>query len=372
MSDSDIKLCYSFSARVDKLGFIDLLHSLHTAKQYFSKENITVFFTPPFNDDYEQQIARYSTVIRKDHYPIPHPTYDPNDPTPPYYWDKFYFTEVNCENLIFLDNDTELQCDIRDYYYKDGFKRRCAEMLKTMDAPNGKELMHNLDRDFDILLFGNDMRIGQEFNDTWNKTWDYLNMPAQPIRMTTAILFQNRAHMKMKDKISHIAKEYIIDKSLTMPAEERLFDEYVFTLAARDFNIQVTPKDVEMLWTSVEGGEAFLARRKTATILHGGARRLFRTGNYPDNIETFDTELLEQLKSSIPLKHWIERVAATFLAMLEDDYPSLNIHFGLEGNTIVMHTTTEFSNDVIERTMSYVWAERPMGFEFTVKGGLES
>ena len=369
MADN-IKLCYSFSARIDKLGFIDLLHSLHTAKRYFTRDDIIIFSTPPYSDDYEREFNKYAQVVRKPHYPIPHPTFDPNDPTPPFYWDKYYFTEVDCENLIFLDNDTEVQHDIRDFYNEEGFKRRCDEMLKTVDAPNGKTQIRNLDSDFDILVFGNDMRIDAGFNDIWSKTWVYLNMSTQPIRMTTAIIFKNRTHTKLKEEIARFANAYM-DGTLTIPAEDRLFDEYIFTLAARNFNIQVTPKDVDMLWTSVQSGGPFLTRRKTATILHGGARRLLRAGNYPDNIESFDTGLLEQIKNNVPLKHWIERVAATFLAMLEDIYSGFNIHFSLEGNTVVMHTNVKLSNDIIEQTMDYVWAEKPKQFKFIVKGDLK-
>jgi hypothetical protein len=334
---SDIKLCYSFSARVDKLGFIDLLHSLHTIKQYFSKEDIIVFFTPPFNDDYEQQIAKYATVIKKGHYPIPHPTYDPNDPTPPYYWDKFYFTEVDCDKLIFLDNDTEIQKDIREYFKED----------------------------FDILVFGDDGRSNTEFIDTWNDTWRYFQVAPKPLVMTTAILFKHQTHKKIKDNLGDIAHKYMIDKAIKMPAEDRLFDEYVFSLATRHYNVQIKPKSVDLIWTAVDGP---VEPRNNATILHGGGRKFLRAGNTPTADKTFSANLLDYIEQDVPTKHWIERVAATFLAMLEDDYTNFDVHFSLDRNTIIMHTTAQLSQELIDKVYSYVWAEKPAQFNFDVRG----
>ena len=121
-----------------------------------------------------------------------------------------------------------------------------------------------------------------------------------------------------------------------------------------------------MLWTSVKGGDVFISRRKTATILHGGARRIMRADNYPDNLETFDSKLLEQIKNTVPLKHWIERVAATFLTMLEDIYPKFNVYFELKNDTIIMHTNAELVPNTIEYIMSYVWAEKPSEYKFIV------
>lgn len=371
---SDIKLCYSFSARVDKLGFIDLLHSLHTVKQYFSKEDIIVFFTPPFNDDYEQQIARYATVIKKDHYPIPHPTYDPNDPTPPYYWDKFYFTEVDCDNLIFMDNDTELQRDIRTYFDPQDFTKRKEEIAKHAITEQVGKTAQMVDPNFDILVFGNDYRSGATFEENWAATWNYLQTAQKVLVMTTAILFRNKTHTKLKEETSRMAKAYMIDKAIRMPAEDRLFDEYVFSLATRDYNVQIMPKNIDMVWTSVDSTRD---RRDHAAILHGGGRRVLRVGNISTAYKSFDNELLQLIEDrgegtrNVPLRHWIERVGATFLTMLEDKYPKFNVYFRLEGNTIVMHTTIELPQESVDYIYSYVWADKPAEFGFTTRGDLK-
>jgi len=335
---SEIKLCYSFSARVDKLGFIDLLHSLHSARNYFDKEDITVFFTPPFNDNYEQQINKHATVIKIDHYSIPHPTYDPNDPTPPFYWDKYYFCDVNCENLIFLDNDTELQCDIREYFDK---------------------------YDFDIMVLGDDGRGNLEFINTWRKTWTRLNAPIKPVLMTTVILFKHGTHKKIKRELHDIADKYM-NGNFTFPAEDRLFDEYVFSLATRDYNVVIRPKNKDMVWTTV----ATEIARRNNPILHGGARKLFSIGVTPTEEEIFSKDLLSLIKQSVPLKHWIERVGATFLTMLEEDHPNFNVYFTLEDNTIVMHTNVELLQKTISLIYSYVWANKPKKYEFAVKSDL--
>lgn len=336
---SEIKLCYSFSARIDKLGFIDLVHSLHSVKKYFNKEDIIVFFTPPYSDEYQKTIEKYAMVIRKPHYSVPHPTQDPNDPTPPQYWDKFYFTEIDTKNLIFLDNDTELQCDIRKYF--DNY-------------------------DFDILVFGDDNRVDAMFLDTWTKTWAYFNMPFKHLLMTTVILFKHGTHQKIKPELEDIANKYM-NGTFTFPAEDRLFDEYVFSLATRDYNVVIRPKNVDMKWAACNDT---IDTRGSASILHGGSRRIFRVSNVPTLHETFDDNLLVSINQDIPTKHWIERVGATFLTMLEDEYPNFNIYFSLEENTIVMHTTSQLSQDIINRVYSYVWAEKPKQFNFTVRGDL--
>ena len=333
-----VKLCYSFSARIDKLGFIDLLHSLHTTKEYFNKEDIIVFYTPPFNNDYEQQIAKYATVVKKEHYPIPHPTFDPNDPTPPFYWDKYYFSEVDSDNLIFLDNDTELQCDIREYFDK---------------------------YDFDIMVFGDDNRRDAKFLDIWTDTWAYFNMPFKHLLLTTVILFKHGTHQRIKSELEDVADKYM-NGTFTSPAENRLFDEYVFSLATRDYNVVIRPKNKDMLWTTV----AAEISRKNEPILHGGARKLFSIGTTPTEEEVFSKDLLNLIKQDVLAKHWIERIIATFLTMLEDDYPDFGIHFNLEDDTIVMHTNVDISKETIDKIYGYVWAETPKQFEFAVRGDL--
>ena len=323
--NDNIKLCYSFSARIDILGFIDLIHSLHTAKQWFKKDDIIVFFTPPFNNDYERQIAKYATIIKKDHYPIAHPFFE--GITPPFYWDKYYFTEMNCDNLIFLDNDTELQTDIRAYF-KD---------------------------DFDIMVFGEDIRADARYIETWNKTWNYFNMPAKLNLMTTVILFKNQTHKKLKKELKNVADKYIVEQLFEYPAEDRLFDEYVFSLATRNYNIVIRPKNEDMLWTGV-GTEL---ERENAPILHGGARKLFSINTRPTEKEVFSEDLLKLIKQCVPVKHWIERIAATFLTMMEDVYPGFKLYFELKNNAIIMHTNIELVPNTVEYIMSYVWAEPP-------------
>lgn len=369
----EIKLCYSFSARVDKLCFIDLLHSLHTAKRYFMRDDIIIFSTPPYSDDYEREFNKYAQVVRKPHYPIPHPTYDPNDPTPPFYWDKYYFCDVDCDNLIFLDNDTELQRDIRDYYYQKTFNNRRDEMINMVATPPpDQRQLRNLDSKFDILVFADDHRLDTKFNQIWCGTWMHLNMNVKSIVMTTAILFRNGVHRKLKDMIKKTADAYMVDKILKMPAEDRLFDEYVFAVATRNYNVQKIPKDLDMLWTNVHGsGEPFRTRRKKATILHGGSRKLFRGSNMPDMVETFDKKLLDQISVNVPLKHWIERLAATYITMLEEEYQGFNLFFSLEvPNRIVMHTNFDIPHNKLNVINAYVPAPKPIEYTFEVRPDL--
>ena len=368
MSVDNVKLCYSYSARVDTLGFIDLLHSLHIAKQWFKKEDIIVFFTPPFNNDHEQQIAKYATVIKKkDHYPIPHQIFDPNDPTPPFYWDKYYFTEIDSDNLIFLDNDTELQRDIRTYFDPHALQNRKTEIVNRTTVAHIQDVLRAIDVNYDVLVFGDDHRCDAHYLDVWGKTCTYLNTTMKPVLMTTAILFKNRTHQKIKSELASIANKYMVDKSLEFPAEDRLFDEYVFSLAVRNYNVQTLPKNVDMLWTLTTAENA----RTHAAILHGGGRKLFSIDVVPTQDKVFSKELLIRIKNDGSLKHWIERVNATFITMMEDKHPGFGIRFGLEGNTVVMHTNAALTTNVIERTMSYVWADKPAEFEFVVRGDLK-
>lgn len=102
---------YTCSSKFDMVEQLE--ESIQSLTKYVKSEQIVVFFTPPISQEDVQRIENLGVEVREKPHYIPKSMQVGKYDSPSYYSDKFYFTQVNSENVVFLDCDTLIKGDIR-------------------------------------------------------------------------------------------------------------------------------------------------------------------------------------------------------------------------------------------------------------------
>jgi hypothetical protein len=84
----------------------DLKYSILSARRFLEREDIVIFFTPPYNESIIEEFEKIATVERRDKHIVRLMKKSRNDEELRAWGDKLYLTEVDCPNVLFLDCDT--------------------------------------------------------------------------------------------------------------------------------------------------------------------------------------------------------------------------------------------------------------------------
>ena len=287
------KICYSFSSNPYQRKLeTDLIHSLRTISKFYSKSDIIVFATPPIEERAINRVKKYAEVIVKsEHLLDERPVYGGTDN--PVYTDKYHLTEIEDEQVIFLDCDTELQTDPAVFFENNvDVKGRC-------DHPS--------------------------YKDMWPFYLKHFNLPSNTKYFATdVLLFNNYAHKKIKSLLEYYAGRLMKEDFQKEWKQDRLFDLTILSLASANLNTQYFP-EYDNSWTDIsfDNGNGVHAR-DNAPILHGACRKFW--GANQINIELIeDSNLRESLKTKIPLKQFYERFIAGLIVEIEEEFPDYQI-----------------------------------------------
>lgn len=145
------------------------LKSLRTLSRFVHKENIIVFYTPPRNRQSLKKLSKLATVIEADN--ITKPFIFQERRGPGRYGEKVHLCEVDRNNVIFLDCDTEVKRDLTVLLeWECDFAGRAGSMVDfdmgvwfRMFKDRGKEPVSMFNTGFMVFRNGAHKRIRDEW-----------------------------------------------------------------------------------------------------------------------------------------------------------------------------------------------------------------
>jgi len=93
------------------IGMSLLLKSIKTARKFFKREEIIVFYTPPRSRRNFQKLNKIATVKKVPNVTEPFVSFPNRKPS--YYGEKIHLCEVDRSEIVFLDSDTIVKKDLR-------------------------------------------------------------------------------------------------------------------------------------------------------------------------------------------------------------------------------------------------------------------
>jgi len=225
----DYAIVYTLSDHGDMIG--NCLKSLRTLSRFLDSDKIIVFYTPPRTKHNLKKLLKYGTVVEANNITKPFVFQDYRGPGR--YGEKVHLCDVDKDNVIFFDCDTEIKKD--------------PTVL--------------LDWDFDFA--GRSPPVGNFDLETWFKM--FIDRGKKPISMfnTGFMVFRNSAHKKIREEWL----KYLHEELPQVHPHSYQKDQYALALAVSGLKIRyMTKKEHAFRWLDEEHIDSI--------VLHGTSIRL--------------------------------------------------------------------------------------------------
>ena len=306
MDSQKIAITYS-DAKYESLLNINVLHCLHTLMwQGFERDDICVFYTPPQADSrFEQHLSQFAHVVRRQHIDMPYPKLE----FP--YQDKFWYTELEGERVVYADADVEFQ--------------------------RGKDIMDLYGGDFDIAGY-NPYPDGMYPRITGRFPFNYIG--------GHFYLMDHGFHQVVGISLREVATKMMSGEIPYERGYDRVLDEFITSWIAKDYKrFYLSYKTIP--WAIPESREAM----SEAYILHGGGRRVMCAGHPYFAREVLSEQLyplVMENTNTVGYKHHLERLVAVLLTLLEEDSPEVKVSCDIDSTAIYVNFTDVVTDALLE------------------------
>lgn len=165
---SNTKYAYTLSSRNNMVE--DIIISISTLKNYVSSDEIVVYYTPPYNDQDEEKLRELGiNLIKEENETNPFNIFEGENKS--HYGEKIKSTQLDCQNLVFLDCDTVILNDIRKVL-EGGFDVKARPGTTGEEDEEWRNLFERFDEEYldfmpnaGFLVFKN--RTHQDIGEKW-------------------------------------------------------------------------------------------------------------------------------------------------------------------------------------------------------------
>lgn len=220
----------------------ELIHSLKSINPFINRDNVIIFYTPPYSQHNYNIFNKYAIVKRVDNVTLPFKYMSGTSPSR-YGEIMGHLGKISSPNVFILDCDTIIKKNLQDL----------------------------LEGNFDVAY-----RVSSSWNNVYKQKWEKLftehDKTSIPVPNKGFIVFKNNTHKKIsKDFMEYIKKDLPHVSPYTYQK-----DQYAIALALSDYKIRLWDKHTHAFeWLSENNIDTYVLHGKPLNRLNKVVLKLF-------------------------------------------------------------------------------------------------